>query len=186
MKKSEINRILEADKIPTWKGYWTDNLIGSIAFFILPISFLLTSIDNLSNVFFNMPIGIQGMILLSTLLGVFMIYGYFTETRLNRIMTGQTATENREIIKQAMKSLNWKYQEYANYFEFSHEKPKFIQRFVMAKIIPYENGIAFNMLYYGSGVRGRWSHFLGIKTYMTHRLKKAILKATSLQSGLPT
>jgi hypothetical protein len=178
MRKSEINKILEENKVTTWDGYWTDNLLGLLAFLILPLSFLFTSIGDLQNAFLNTPSGIQVLVLLSTFLSMVMLYGYFTETRLNRITTEFDTKKNREVIKRAMNSLNWKYQEYVNYFEFAHEKPKFIQRFVMAKIIPCEHEIAFNLLYYGSGVRGRWPHFFGVKTYMNYRLSKAILKAT--------
>ncbi len=173
MTDKEKDEIITTRKAPTWDGYWFDNILGYSVIIMCPLLMLIFAKDS----FKDLSTPIQILTTFAWVLSIIMAYGYFTERNLKILNNQFTKDQNQQILKESLTRLNWKYQYGRNKLELNIEKQKFLLRFVRIILIPEDNIIAFNMMYYG-GYNGRWPYFIGVKTYLSWKLQKEITKTT--------
>jgi hypothetical protein len=173
MTNEEAKQIITSGQVHTWEGYWFSSLMGLSILLLFPLTLIIFSIEDLK----DLPVFIQFFTGLLLLISLLMGYGYLTERKLIKIDNQLSKEENEKIVIKALNTLGWKYGCYLNYIDLSDNKQRYIVRFVRGVLIPYQGGIAFNLMYVG-GHKGRWPYFIGIKTYLSRKLKKEIIKTT--------
>lgn len=165
MTKKEVEILLRKGRLPYNSDFWYNSIVGTI---------LTTSIWGGLGTLIGNIMGIERIWLFPylLLLLLFVLYKYWKDEKLIFYKTFLSKEDNIRILEETLIALDWKYHKYSN--EISLTESKYILKWLVVKIIPIDNEIAYNFQYSSSSQGAKLAFFIGIRTYLKMKFEKKL------------
>ncbi len=165
MTKKEVDTLIQKGRFPLDAEFWYNTILG----LLITISFF-----GGVGVLIGLQIGLENYWLYPYIAILFfsLVYRYCQDERLIVYETELTKQDNIRILEETLKGLNWEYKTYSNEIDLTTKKH--ILSFVKVKLIPFNNGIAYNFQYYSTTRAGKFTIFLGLRTHLKRKFEKQL------------
>lgn len=162
MNKKEIGIILRKGRLPLNFDFWYNSVVGTI---------IIVTVLGFLGAFIGTKLGAGKYLLYPYLLITlfFVAYKYWLDEKLTIFETTLSKEENIKVLEATLNSLNWTYNKTGN--EIILTQNKYILMWVIVKIIPFDNGIAYNFQYTSNSQGPKLAFFIGIRTYLRRKFE---------------